>query len=93
MTPGLVVAWMLDALSQRLGGVPAMGGTPPGPSESMTIEEVARELRRSVKGTYRLAAAGQLPGALKVGGKWIVRRSVLLGSTPEGRVSPRRSRR
>ena len=61
--------------------------------ELMTIPAVAKLLGRSVKGTYRLAAARELPGAIKVGGKWVVRRSELLRSEAEGRVSPRRIRR
>ena len=61
--------------------------------ELMTIPAVAELLGRSVKGTYRLAAARGLPGAIKVGGKWVVRRSELLRSEAEGRVSPRRIRR
>jgi len=59
----------------------------------LTIPEAAALLRRSVKGTYRLAAAGDLPGASKVGGRWVVSRSCLLRSLTEGRVLPRRSRR
>ena len=62
-------------------------------AEQLTIPEAAALLKRSVKGMYRLAAAGHLPGAVKVGGKWTVRRSVLLGSSLEGRVSPGRTRR
>jgi predicted DNA-binding transcriptional regulator AlpA len=61
--------------------------------EFLTIPAVAELLGRSVKGTYRLAAARALPGAIKVGGKWAVRRSELLRSAAEGRVSPGRSRR
>jgi predicted DNA-binding transcriptional regulator AlpA len=61
--------------------------------ELMTIPAVAALLGRSVKGTYRLAAARGLPGAIKVGGKWVVRRSELLRSEAEGRVSPGRTRR
>jgi predicted DNA-binding transcriptional regulator AlpA len=59
----------------------------------LTIPEAAAMLRRSVKGTYRLAAAGDLPGASKVGGRWVVSQSCLLRSLTEGRVLPRRSRR
>ncbi len=59
----------------------------------LTIPEAARLIRRSVKGLYRLAAAGRLPGAVKIEGKWIVRQAVLLGSAPEGRVPSRRHRR
>jgi excisionase family DNA binding protein len=61
--------------------------------EQLTIQEAAALLKRSVKGIYRLAAAGCLPGATKVGGKWIVSRSLLLGWKAEGRVSPGRTRR
>jgi predicted DNA-binding transcriptional regulator AlpA len=72
---------------------PATGGSQPEPDRPLTIPEVAALLRRSEKGTYRLAAAGKLPGAKKIGGRWIVRPSELLRSVPEGRVPPGRSRR
>ncbi|WP_242334558.1 helix-turn-helix domain-containing protein [Anaeromyxobacter sp. SG66] len=62
-------------------------------TEIMSIPEAAQLLRRSVKGVYRLAAAGALPGASKVGGRWIVSRATLLRSVREGSVPPRRSRR
>ncbi len=61
--------------------------------EIMSIPEAARVLRRSVKGAYRLAAAGVLPGASKMGGRWVVSRATLLRSVREGSVPPRRSRR
>ena len=61
--------------------------------QPISIKEVATLLRRSEKGVYRLAAMGQLPGAKKIGGKWLVRPSELLRSVPEGRVPPGRSRR
>ncbi len=59
----------------------------------LTIPEAAALLRRSTKGLYRLAAAGLLPGAVKVGGRWVVSPSELLRSQAEGRVPSRRSRR
>lgn len=61
--------------------------------EIMSIPEAAKTLRRSAKGVYRLAAAGVLPGASKMGGRWVVSRSALLRSIREGSVPPRRSRR
>ena len=69
-----------------------MQGATAGP-DTMKIPEVAALLRRSVKSTYRIAAAGELPGATKVGGLWAVSRVVLVRSIAEGRVPPRRSRR
>lgn len=73
-------------------GTPSAHGAGQG-GEILTIPEAAHLLRRSIKGLYRIAARGDLPGAVKVGGKWIVRRSVLLGFAAEGRVSPGRTRR
>lgn len=73
----------------------AAGGEPSGDvtGEIMSIPEAASVLRRSVKGAYRLAAAGALPGASKMGGRWVVSRATLLRSVREGSVPPRRSRR
>jgi predicted DNA-binding transcriptional regulator AlpA len=62
-------------------------------TDVMSIPEAATLLRRSAKGLYRLAAAGGLPGASKIGGRWVVSRATLLRSVREGSVPPRRSRR
>ena len=48
--------------------------------QPISIKEVAALLKRSVKGMYRLAARPDtFPVQSRSGGKWIVRRSVLLG--------------
>jgi hypothetical protein len=62
-------------------------------TDVMSIPEAATLLRRSAKGLYRLAAAGGLPGASKMGGRWVVSRATLLRSVREGSVPSRRSRR
>jgi len=82
--------------AERAALTPASDAVPQANAETadvLTIPEAARLLRRSVKGLYRLAVAGHLPGALKVGGRWAVSRSELLRSATEGRVSPGRTRR
>ncbi len=69
------------------------GDRPSTDHEILTIAETAHLLRHSLKGLYRLAVSGALPGALKIGGRWAVRRSELLNLHPRGRVPPGRTRR
>ncbi len=54
----------------------------------LTIAETARLLRISERSAYKLAKAGELPGAAQYGVQWRVRRDVLMdwaakqGTTP-----------
>jgi excisionase family DNA binding protein len=54
-------------------------GRPQG-GDVLTIEEAAELLHLAPETTYRLARRGQLPGALKLGGRWRVRRDLLMTS-------------
>ncbi len=46
----------------------------------LTISECAELLRLSERSVYGMARNGELPGAVKVGGKWRVERSTLMAS-------------
>jgi excisionase family DNA binding protein len=43
----------------------------------MTVKEVAVALRISTNHTYLALQRGQIPGAFKIGGKWLVSRSAV----------------
>ena len=46
----------------------------------LTIPECAELLRLSKRSVYGMARNGELPGAVKVGGKWRVERTTLMAS-------------
>lgn len=54
-----------------------MSDTPP---IFLTIPECAELLRLSERSVYGMARNGELPGAVKVGGKWRVERATLMAS-------------
>ena len=57
----------------------------------LTISEVARLVRLSEKSVYKLAQAGRLPGAAKVGNQWRVNREELLAWLKAGGAAQFRS--
>jgi hypothetical protein len=63
------------------GTAPDLGVTPPfnaTPRELVTVKEFAAMVRRSEKTIYRLARAGQLAGARRIGGQWVIDVSIEL---------------
>ena len=46
-------------------------------SEDLTLHEIARLTRKHIETIRRLARMGELPGAYKVGGRWLFRREAL----------------
>ena len=61
-------------------------------ARTVTIPEAARLLGLSREGAYRLAKRGELPGAIRLGGRIVVSREVLerllAGKGTDGRAAP-----
>ena len=51
--------------------------TPAAQPELMTVKEVAEYLRIPVPTIYYLVQRGILPGAIQIGGRWRIKRSVI----------------
>ena len=47
-------------------------------SQYLSVGEVSELLTLSTKTIYKLLGAGQLPGAIKVGGTWLIDRQLLV---------------
>ena len=60
---------------------------PDTPPTFLTIPECCDLLRLSERSVYGMARSGELPGAVKVGGKWRVERAVLMTSLREQAAS------
>ena len=54
---------------------------------TLTIAEVSSALGVSERTIYEMARTGRLPGALRLGGRWLVRRD-LLEKALEARATP-----
>ena len=54
---------------------------------TLTIAEVSSALGISERTVYEMARTGRLPGALRLGGRWLVRRD-LLETALEAKATP-----
>ena len=63
------------------------------PLPFLTISEVAVLLRRKATATYALAERGDLPGAVKLGGRWLIDREELLAGIKKARSMQRPPKR
>lgn len=88
-----------ELLEKLLAAVEGQAAATPAPpvdtsNDLLTVKETAAFMRTTPKAIYKRKERGELPGAVKVGRRLLVRRRDLVASLAEGRVaSPGGSRR